>query len=146
MLNKGAININWCNSAASHCFILVYSSRTLHNASSVPVWVILIMSTDDGKDVPWTLRDTTKKLYMVPVSRLEISTFVSFTVTCCMKKKKRKLWKLLNNCLFYIPIYYNELHYSFIWYLKLSLILSVKTSLPTSNWNYTKIFVKSVFF
>jgi hypothetical protein len=50
------------------------------------------------------------------------------------------------NCLSYIPVYYNELHYSFIWYLKLSLILSVKTSLPTSDWNYTKIFVKFVFF
>ena len=77
--------------------------------------------------------------------RLEVRNF-HFCVSHCqlLHEEKGKLWKLLNKCLSYIPVYYNELHYSFIWYLKLGFILSVKISLPTSNWNCTEIFVKSV--
>jgi hypothetical protein len=56
-----------------HIFILWgLADLTACAADCIPVLVTLIMSTEEGRDVPYVFCDTTKKLYMAPVSRSEI--------------------------------------------------------------------------
>lgn len=92
-LSVGRASSGGCHSTVRVVAVLAFSTRLCGAedtpATALPLWapdVTLTVSTDDGRDVPSSFIDITKKLYILPCFRSDTVATVSVRLMVCRRK------------------------------------------------------------